>query len=127
MIYIIKFESKQKIKESLNILQSTPSFNCNNLSKATNLIWESIGIIKPINGNNFKIYDIDIPNSKSNYEGIKIGLDNNIIMEIGDDLGMIAHLIPHDYRISNPYYLLTSDSNIIDVNGMMLIYKKVQI
>ena len=78
------------------------------------------GAIDYIKNNTF-----NIPDSSFEYNGIKIGLDNNINMEVGDEIGMIAHLIPHNYKRSNPFHLTTMNKNIVDVNGMILTAKGV--
>ena len=78
------------------------------------------GAIDYIKNNTF-----NIPDSSFEYNGIKIGLDNNINMEVGDEIGMIAHLIPHNYKRSNPFHLTTMNKNIIDVDGMILTAKGV--
>lgn len=35
-------------------------------------------------------------------------------------MGMIAHLIPHIYIRSNPFYMITSNKDVIDIEGMIL-------
>ena len=35
-------------------------------------------------------------------------------------MGMIAHLIPHTYIRSNPFYMITSNKDVIDIEGMIL-------
>lgn len=116
-------ESKNYIRkaiEELEIFNPTQA----SIDSAENYIKLAIKSILGENvDDNSKTYSINIPDSKYTTTGIKIGLDNNITMEVGDDLGMIAHLIPHDYRRSNPYYLTTNNKNIVDVEGMILTAK----
>ena len=110
----------RKAIEELKISNPTQA----SIDSAENYIKLAIKSILGENVNvNSKTYSINIPDSEYTTTGIKIGLDNNITMEVGDDLGMIAHLIPHDYRRSNPYYLTTNNKDIVDVEGMILTAK----
>lgn len=63
----------------------------------------------------------------STYEttGIKIGQDNTIEMNLGDDLGIIVHLLPHHYNRTNIHKLTTSNKNIVDINDMVLTAKSI--
>ena len=51
--------------------------------------------------------------------------DDVIEMEVGDDLGMVAHLLPHEWSRTNPFKLTTSNKDIVDVDGYILTAKKV--
>ena len=68
----------------------------------------------------------EIP-SNSTYEtnGIKIGQDRVIEMNLGDDLGVIVHLLPHHYGRTNIHKLTTSNKNIVDINDMVLTAKSI--
>ena len=81
--------------------------------------------IQNLNDTAYKIYKLNAKDSTSEYTGIKISLDDVVEMEVGDDLGMVAHLLPHTYLRSNPFNLETSDKNIVDVDGMVLTAKEV--
>ena len=71
-----------------------------------------------------KEYSLNIPDSTDAYDDIKIALDDVVEMEVGDDLGMVAHLLPHTYARTNPFKLTTSDRNIVDIDGMVMTAKK---
>ena len=116
-------DSKNYIRKAIEELRIS-NITQTSIDSAENYIKLAIKSILGENVNvNSKTYSINIPDSEYTTAGIKIGLDNNITMEVGDDLGMIAHLIPHDYRRSNPYYLTTNNKDIVDVEGMILTAK----
>lgn len=50
-----------------------------------------------------KTFSIDVPDSEVPYNDIKIALDDVVEMEVGDDLGMVAHLLPHEWSRTNPF------------------------
>ena len=72
-----------------------------------------------------KTFSLDVPDSEVPYNDIKIALDDVIEMEVGDDLGMVAHLLPHEWSRTNPFKLTTSNKDIVDVDGYILTAKKV--
>lgn len=72
-----------------------------------------------------KTFGLDVPDSEVPYNDIKIALDDVIEMEVGDDLGMVAHLLPHEWSRTNPFKLTTSNKDIVDVDGYILTAKKV--
>lgn len=116
----MKLEAKNKIIEGINYLKD--NFSIENINMSTDCIWEAIRIIR---GDGVtKTYYLNCPDSDDEYSGIKIALDNTINMHVGDDLGMIAYLLPHSYLRSNPYKLTTSNYNIVDVEGFILTAKK---
>ena len=91
-----------------------------NLKKAKELLLEQD------NGTTLeKTFSIDVPDSEVPYHNIKIALDDIIEMEVGDDLGMVAHLLPHEWSRTNPFKLTTSNKDIVDVDGYILTAKKV--
>lgn len=71
-----------------------------------------------------KTYYLDIPDSTTEYNDIKIALDETIEMEVGDDLGICVHLLPHEWSRTNPFKLTTSDKNVVDIDGYILTAKK---
>lgn len=116
----MKLEAKNKIIEGISYLKD--NFSTENINMSIDCIWEAIRIIK---GDGLtKTYYLNCPDSDDEYSGVKIALDNTINMYIGDDLGMIAYLLPHSYLRSNPYKLTTSNYNIVDVEGFILTAKK---
>lgn len=72
-----------------------------------------------------KIYSLDIPDLEKKYDDIKIALDDVIEMEVGEDLGIIAHLMPYSYSNTNPFKVKTSNKNIVDIEDMILSAKKI--
>ena len=70
-----------------------------------------------------KTFYLDVPDSPVQYTGIKAACDDTIDMEIGDDFGICAHLIPYSYTNTNPFKLTTSDKNVVDVDNMVLTAK----
>ena len=70
-----------------------------------------------------KTFYLDVPDSTVQYTGIKVACDETIDMEIGDDFGICAHLIPYSYNNTNPFKLTTSDKNVVDVDNMVLTAK----
>ena len=74
-------------------------------------------------GKVMKTFYLDVPDSSVQYTGIKVACDDTIDMEIGDDFGICAHLIPYSYTNTNPFKLTTSDKNVVDVDNMVLTAK----
>ena len=70
-----------------------------------------------------KTFYLDVPDSTVQYTGIKVACDETIDMEIGDDFGICAHLMPYSYNNTNPFKLTTSDKNVVDVDNMVLTAK----
>ena len=98
----------------------------NNLNKRLKpmLNGRAIKVIQNILNTPYKIYKLNVSDSETEYNDIKIALDDVIEMEVGDDLGMVAHLLPHTYLRSNPFSLETSDRTIVDVDDMVMTAKK---
>ena len=116
----MKLSARNKIEEGIEYLQST--FSKENINKATDCIWEAIRIIR---GDGLtKTYYLNCPDTSIEYNDIKIALDKQIDMYVGDELGMVSHLIPHTYMRSNPYKITTSDYTTVDVEGYILTAKK---
>ena len=74
--------------------------------------------------NNNNSFSLDVPDSSDYYDDIKISLDDVIEMEVGDDLGIVAHLLPHSYTRTNPFKVSTSNKDVVSVDGMILTAKK---
>lgn len=74
-------------------------------------------------GKVMKTFYLDVPDSSVQYTGIKAACDETIDMEIGDDFGICAHLMPYSYNNTNPFKLTTSDKNVVDVDNMVLTAK----
>ena len=74
---------------------------------------------------NEKVYVLDVPDSELEYNDIKIALDDVIELEVGEDLGMVAHLLPHHWARNNPFELKTSNCNVVDIEGYILTAKSV--
>ena len=74
-------------------------------------------------GKVMKTFYLDVPDSTVQYTGIKVACDETIDMEIGDDFGICAHLMPYSYNNTNPFKLTTSDKNVVDVDNMVLTAK----
>ena len=116
----MKLSARNKIEEGTGYLQST--FSKENINKATDCIWEAIRIIR---GDGLtKTYYLNCPDTSIEYNDIKIALDKQIDMYVGDELGMVSYLIPHTYMRSNPYKITTSDYTTVDVEGYILTAKK---
>ena len=87
--------------------------------KIQDIIYEKIND----DGKVMKTFYLDVPDSSVQYTGIKAACDETIDMEIGDDFGICAHLMPYSYNNTNPFKLTTSDKNVVDVDNMVLTAK----
>ena len=67
-----------------------------------------------------KTYTPKLEDSADEYTDINLACDDNITLEIGDDLGICANLIPHHWNRTNPFSITTSDKRIVDVDGMVV-------
>ena len=76
------------------------------------------------NNNNNNSFSLDVPDSSDYFDDIKISLDDVIEMEVGDDLGIVAHLLPHSWVRTNPFKISTSNEDVVSVDGMILTAKK---
>ena len=83
----------------------------------------AIKIIQNILNTPYKIYKLNVDDSTTEYNDIKIALDDDIEMEVGDDLGIVAHLLPHTYLRTNTFDLKTSNRNVVDIDGMVMTAK----
>ena len=71
-----------------------------------------------------KIYDPKIEEAVGDITGIKLAL-SDMELYVGDEVGLVAHLLPHHWNRNNPFIAYTSDSSVVELDGMILTAKSV--